>query len=157
MSTQPAMKSKEQPRPTFERFVAQCLDSFGFLSGFGFERAPLPRQEFVNPFQVRFTNGKLVVVSEGINWGYNADTYFEDSAGVRVPLVLFVPREHREAHPQRHPGELDQLLQIRSAAQHVSGHCTDLLRGDMTRYYERAAEWKRMTGHDPAPQKRVLP
>ena len=137
--------------------MAQCRDSFGFLLEFGFEPAALPQREFINQFQVRFTNGKLIVVCEGVNWGYNADTYFEDSSGVRVPLVLFVPREHREAQPERHPGEPDQLFQIRTAAQRIREHCADLLQGDMTRFYDRAAEWKRMTGGDRSYQKRVLP
>ena len=151
------MKSKEQPRPTFDQFVAQCRDSFAFLSEFGFESAPLPQREFINQFQVRFTNRKLFVVSEGIHWGYGADTYFEDSEGVTVPLVLFVPREQRKVHADPLPGEPQQLVELRTAAHRVREHCVDLLRGDMTRFYDRAAEWKRMTGRDRSYQKRVLP
>jgi hypothetical protein len=151
------MKFKEQPRPTFEQFVAHCRDSFGFLSEFGFEPAPLPQRAFINQFQVRFTNGKLVVVSEGINWGCRADTYFEDSAGLRVPLVLFVPREQRKIQAEPLPDEPQQLADLRSAAQWIREHCVDLLRGDMARFYDRAAEWKRMTGRDRSYQKRVLP
>ena len=150
-------KRKEQRRPTFEEFVAQAREAFGFLSGFGFADAPLPQKEFVNQFQVRFTNGKLILVIEGINWGYNADVHLEDTAGVSVPLILFVPREHREAQAQRRPDEPDQCVQIRTAAQRVREHCVDLLQGDMTRFYDRAAEWKRMTGRDRSYQKRILP
>ena len=151
------MKSEEQPRPTFEEFVAQSRDAFAFLSQFGFTDAPLPRKEFINEFQVRFTNGKVTVVVEGIHWGYGAHVDLEDAAGVRVPLVLFVPREHRKTQAQRSLGEPDQCVQIRTAAQHVRKHCVDLLQGDMTRFYDRAAEWKRMTGRDRSYQKRVLP
>lgn len=151
------MKSKEKPRPTFEQFFAQCADSFAFLSEFGFEPAPLPQREFINEFQVRFTNGKLFVINEGINWGYGTDTYFEDSAGVRVPLVLFVPRDQRKVHADPLHGEPPQLFELRTAAQQVSEHCVDLLRGDMKRFYDRAAEWKRMTGRERSHQKRVLP
>jgi hypothetical protein len=151
------VKSKEQPRPTFEQFVAQCADSFAFLSEFGFEPAPIPQRKFINEFQVRFTNEKLLVISEGINWGYGVATYFEDSAGVRVPLVLFVPRDQRKVHAEPLPGEPQQLVELRTAAHQVSEHCVDLLRGDMTRFYDRAAEWKRMTERDRSYQKRVLP
>ena len=151
------MKSNEQPRPTFEEFVALSRDAFGFLSEFGFTNAPLPEQEFVNQFQVRFTNGKIVIVVEGIHWGYGADVHLEDAAGVRVPLVLFVPGEHRGTQALRRPGEPDQCVQIRTAAQRVREHCTDLLQGDKTPFYDRAAEWKRMTGGDRSYQQRVLP
>ena len=71
--------------------------------------------------------------------------------------VLFVPREHREAQAQRRAGEPDQCVEIRTAAQRVREHCGDLLQGDMTRFYDRAAERKRMTGIDRSHQKRVLP
>ncbi len=151
------MKPKEQPRPTFEEFVAVSRDAFGFLAEFGFTDAPLPQQEFVNQFQVRFTNGKVIIVVEGIHWGYGADVQLEDTAGVSVPLVLFVPRDHRKAQVQRRAGEPDQCVQIRTAAQRVKEHCVDILQGDMTRFYDRATEWKRMTGHDRSYQKRVLP
>ena len=151
------MKSEEQPRPTLEEFVTLSRDAFGFLSDYGLTDSPLPRQESVNPFQVRFANGKLIVVVEGINWGYGTDIYLEDAAGVRAPLVLFVPREHREAQAQPQAGESDQSVQIRTAAARIREHCIDLLRGDMTRFYDRAAAWKRMTGRDRSYQKRVLP
>jgi hypothetical protein len=151
------VKAKEKPRPTFEQFTAQCRDSFAFLAELGFTPAPLPPREFVNEFQTRFSNGKLTVVIEGINWGYNADVYFEDSAETRVPLVLFIPREQRGDLPERRAGEPDQSFQIRAAAKQIAEHCVDLLRGDMTRFHDRAAEWRRMTGKDRSYQKRVLP
>ena len=151
------MKSKERPRPTFEQFVAQCRDSFAFLPEFGFEPAPLPKRDFINQFQVRFANSKLALVAEGINWGYGTDTYFEDSAGTKVPLVLFVPPEDRKDQAKPLPGEPQQLVELRSAAHWVREHCADLLRGDMARFYDRAAEWQRMTGRRRSPQKRMLP
>ena len=106
---------------------------------------------------MRFTNGKLVVVCEGINWGSGADTYFEDSAGVRVPLVLFVPREERKVHAKASPGEPQQLVELRTAAHCVREHCVDLLHGDMARFYDRAVEWQRMTRRDRSYRKRMLP
>ena len=151
------MKANEKPRPTFEQFAAQCRDSFAFLSEFGFTSAPLPEREFINQFQVRFSNGKVIVVIEGVNWGYNTDVYLEDSAGIRVPLVLFIPREQRGALPERRAGDADQCFQIRAAAKHIAEHCVGLLQGDMTRFHDRATEWRRMTGKDRSYQKRVLP
>jgi hypothetical protein len=138
---------QEQPRPTFEQFVAQCRESFAFLKEFNFESAPLPKRDFINEFQARFTNGKIFLVSEGINWGYGADVYVEDTTGVKVPLVLFIPPEQRKIQAERLPGESAQLHEIRSAGQRIKEHCIDLLRGDMTRFYERSAEWQRITGH----------
>lgn len=152
-----AVKTNEKPRPTLEEFIAQCLQSFSFLSDFGFTLAPLPKREFINEFQVRLTNGKLVVVSEGINWGYGVNTYFEDTARVRVPLILFVPYEQRKIHVKRLSGEAQQLVELRTAAHWVKEHCAELLCGDMSRFYDRAAEWKRITRKDNLYQKRELP
>lgn len=151
------MKAKEKPRPTFEQFTAQCRDSFAFLAEFGFTPAPLPKREFINEFQTRFSNGNLTVVIEGINWGYNSDVYLEDSAGTKVPLVLFIPREQRGVLPERRADEPDQCFQIRAAAKHIAEHCVDLLQGDMARFHDRHAEWPRMTGKDRSYQRRVLP
>ena len=151
------MKAKEKARPTFVQFTAQCRDSFAFLAEFGFTPAQLPQREFGNEFQTRFSNGKLTVVIEGINWGYNTDVYLEDSEETRVPLVLFIPREQRRTLPERRAGEPDQCFQIRTAAKHIAEHCIDLLQGDMTRFHDRNAEWRRMTGKDRSYQKRVLP
>jgi hypothetical protein len=154
---QTTVKRSEQPRPTLEQFIAHCRKWFGFLSEFGFRPAPNPQREFTNEFQTRFTNGNLVLVVEGINWGFGADAYFEDTAGARVPLVLFVPREDREVPSEPLPTEPQQVFELRMVAKRVRENCGDLLRGDMTRFYDRDAEWRRMTGRAHPEQKRVLP
>lgn len=151
------VKRSDQPRPTLEQFMAHAQKWFAFLSELGFRPAPLPEGKASNEFQTRFTNGKIVLVIEGINWGFGADAYFEDTAGARVPLVLFVPREDRELSAEPLPSEPQQLFEIRMAAKRVREHCGDLLRGDMTRFYDRDAEWRRMTGRAHPEQKRVLP
>ena len=151
------VKAKEKNRPTFSQFTAQCRESFAFLAKFGFTPAQLPKREFVNEFQARFSTGKLTVVIEGINWGYNTDVYLEGSEHTSVPLVLFIPREHRGALPERRAGEPDQCFQIRADAKQIAEHCVDLLLGDMTRFYDRNGEWRRMTGKDRSHQTRVLP
>ena len=137
--------------------MAQSHDAFAFLSEFGFSDSPIPKHGVVNRVQVRLTNGKVIVIIEGIHWGNAADVHFEDMAGVSVPLILFVPRDHRGEQAQRRAGEPEQLFQLRTAAQRVRAHCVDLLDGDMARFYDRAAEWRRMTGKDRSYQKRVLP
>jgi hypothetical protein len=151
------MKSKDEPRPTFEEFVAQCHASFNFMAEFGFAEAPLPSREFINEFQVRFTNGTLSFVIEGINWGENTEAYWEDAAGTKASLFLFVPREDRQADAHRRAGESAQCFQIRIAAEHVREHCIDLLKGDTARFHDRATYWKRVTGKDRSYQKRILP
>lgn len=151
------MKSKLPTPPTFEEFVRVSRDAFSFLSECGFSETPLPKQKFTNSFQVRFSNGKVVIVVEGMHYGQRALVYLEDLAGVRVPLYLFVPHEHRSVRAQRQAGEPDQCVQIRTDAQLVRDHCIDFVKGDMTRFYERASEWKRITGGDRSYQKRELP
>ena len=126
------MKSKGgKPWPTFEQFVAQCRESFSILKEFKLEAAPLPKRDFINEFQVGFTNGIIFVVNEGIHWGDGADAYFEDNAGVKVPLVLFIPQAQRKTRAVRVPGEPEQLYQIRTAGLWIKEHCADILRGDM--------------------------
>ncbi len=151
------MAHDEPPRPTVAQFLAQCRESFAFLAESHFTEAPIPQFPPTNPVQCRFSNGTLSVVVEGINWGLNTECYLEDPTGVKAPLFLFVPKDKRE--PQFHRGhtEPNQCFQVRVAAQQVREHCADLLKGDMARFLDRAAYWKRVSGHDRSYQKRVLP
>jgi hypothetical protein len=151
------MKPSDSPSPTLEAFIACANDAFGYLFKCGFTKVPLPKDGFVNPFQVRFGNGKLVVVAQGINWGSSAEVYLEDVSGTEVPLVMFVPLEYRNTIRSTRRNVPDQLALIRIAAQRLRDHCDDLLAGNMTRFYDRATEWSRMTGRDSSDQKRDLP
>ena len=81
----------------------------------------------------------------------------EDQAGTQVPLVLFVPRDQRGRQPERRAGKPEQRLQIRNAAERLREPCADMLKEDLARFHDRAAEWKRVTGRDRSYQKRVLP
>jgi len=135
------MKTSEQPSPSFEEFGVLCRTEFSFLTQFGFQEVPLPSRPFINPFQTRFSNGKVIIVVEGISYGFGADVHLEDLDGVRVPLILFVPTDQRPARKKRPPPS-NQRSEIVVAASRVKQFCTDLLAGDMNRFYERAAAWK---------------
>ena len=151
------MAHDESSPSTVALFLAQCRESFAFLSEFHFAEAPIPKLPTTNPVQCRFFNGKLLVIVEGINWGRNADCYFEDTTGLKAHLFLFVPKDKRAPQLQRNPDEPGQCFQIRVAAQQVRDHCADLLQGDVTRFLDRAAYWKRVSGRDRSYQKHVLP
>ncbi|HTU67509.1 MAG TPA: hypothetical protein VMF52_16285 [Steroidobacteraceae bacterium] len=151
------MKTNDASAPSLAEFQAHVRDAFAFTTGFRFSETPLPPGESVNQFQVRMSNGKVTVVVEGINWGAGTDVYLEDSAGVSVPLILFVSPRHRPPRYKGRGSKSDQLSQVRTAAQYLRDHCTDVLSGDMTRFEERASEWRRVSGSDRSYQKRELP
>ena len=151
------MKANEVSPPSLTKFQTHVRTAFAFTSRFGFSEIPLPRREFLNQFQVRMSNGEVTIVVEGINWGEGADVHLEDSSGISVPLVLFVPPQHRSRHAKGRGSKSGQLSQIRSAAQYLKEYCTDVLSGDLTRFHARASEWRRITRSDTSYQKRELP
>jgi hypothetical protein len=147
--------NENQTPPTFEELVSLCRGEFAFLTPLGFVEVPLPDRPFTNPFQVRFSNGKLTVVIEGINWGQAAMTHFEDAAGVQVPDILFVPHDQRPKPSKRRKS--DQRSEICTAAARIQQFCIPVLTGDMASFYDCAAEWQRITGRAHPKQPRRLP
>lgn len=136
------------------RFHAAVHGAFAFLSEFGFAGAPFSRSEDANPFQVRFTNGKLTVVVEGNNKGEGVTASLEDQNGTTIPLILFVPSETGRPRQRRRRVDIDPVAEIQLEAQCLRDHCADLLQGDMTRFYNRVAEWRRIMNRDRSYQKR---
>ena len=151
------MAQDETPRPTVAQFMEQCRESFAFLADFHFTEAPIAELPTTNPVECRFSNGALTIVVEGINWGLNIECYFENPAGAKAHLFLFVPKDKREPQMPRGHTEPNQCFQVRLAAYQVREHCADLLNGNVTRFLDRAAYWKRVSGRDRSYQKRVLP
>ena len=131
-----------EPIPTFEEFVAFCREEFAFVQDFGFQRIPLPTKQYINPFQVRFSNSKAVLVIEGRSYGQWALVDFENMAGVCVPDYLFAPEAKRPRHKRGDPPG-GQFNANRAAAKRVQEFCGDLLVGDMTRFDEQAGELAR--------------
>jgi hypothetical protein len=133
-----------------EEFIAFARSEFAFLAAYGFHEIPLANHKHVNLFQVRFSNEKLILVVEGINWGDAAMTYFETLEGIHLPYGLFVPREDRSGGKKKRV-EWDQRADIRNAAFYISQFCTDVLSGNMTRFEERLAHWRHCIGRDKTP------
>jgi hypothetical protein len=152
-----SMEPNEVPPPTFESFGACAEEAFGYLAKYGFARSALPEERFINRFQVRFGNGKLTIAIAGIHWGTAILVNLLDASDTEVPLGMFVPSALREAGRRSRRKTLDQLAMIRIAAEAVQNYCSDLLQGDMTRFHDRAKEWRRITGQDRSYQKRELP
>jgi hypothetical protein len=151
------MSKKEKPSATIEEFFAQCHESFAFLQSHGFAEVPLPNIKWLNPVQIHYSNGKVLFIAAGINWGKNAEFHFQDNADLQAPLFLFVPSDKRQSSLVYQPDEPDQCYQIRVAAQKLKDYCADLLAGDLTRFVERATYWKRTLTGDLSHQKRFLP
>lgn len=146
------------PTPlALDAFRTATRRAFAFLLECGFVDAPIPQQDFVNPYQVRFSNGKLIVAVEGINGGQGVSAHLEDLKGTTVPLVLFVPPECKKPRQLMRRVDADQAAQIQLEAQYLKDHCADLLQGDMTRFQNRVAEWRRIMNRDRSYQKRELP
>jgi len=113
-----------QAPPAFEEFVALCRSEFAFLTPLGFVESALPDQPFVNPFQVRFSNGRLIVVIEGIHYGDAAMTHFEDATGVRVPDILFVAHDQRLKPSKRHKSDQFRYLHRSGAHPEILYSCS---------------------------------
>jgi hypothetical protein len=132
--------------PTLEEFLACCHAEFGFLiREHGF--APRTLSEEENRFTASFRKGELGVDVYGENYGENAacdlvrgkDRLF---LGMMIPDEARVKRGRRKARP-------GQLAQVRFHAALLRLHASDFLRGDLSRFEPRLAEWRRMTQHRP--------
>jgi hypothetical protein len=138
-------------------FVALCHSEFAFLFELGFKETPSPGKEHVNPYQVRFSNEKVAVTIEGAGYGFDAEIFLEDASGIRVPEIVFVPPSMRPSRRERKRDAPDQRNQVAVGASRIRDYCHDVLTGDMARFYERAAEWQRITKRDLSYRQGKLP
>lgn len=128
--------------PTLEEFLACCRSEFEFLIGeHGF--APWTPPEDYNRFSACFRKGELGVDVYGENYGENAACDLVRGED-RLFLGMLIPAEARAARgrKRRRPGQLDQ---VRNLAALLRLHASDFLRGDLSRFEPRLAEWRRMT------------
>ena len=59
---------------TPNEFKISCRKFFSFLiEYYNFREEPLPKEKYINEFQVRFITAKTRISIEGINWGFNID------------------------------------------------------------------------------------
>lgn len=123
---------------TAEEFRDACLRAFRPMERYGFT----PKKERGVDFRFSCSNGRLTLVVEGNYHGLSASAHFEDDKGTEAPLMLFVPTAARRLPARK---VYDQASAITVAADDVMSHCGDLLSGDVARFYERAAEWRRVT------------
>lgn len=55
-------------------FREECRKAFLFLTeSYGFIEESLPKQKYINEYQVRYITDRTRISIEGINWGFNID------------------------------------------------------------------------------------
>ena len=121
-----------------EHFKDVCLREFQFLvDDYGYTPAPLPGDEFANPFQFRLSNGTITLVVEGINYGMNIMDSLEDRCGRCVGIECLRPDWEpfpKKKRPRKQAISKSQDEQIALAAQHLKEYGQDVLLGNLERF-----------------------
>jgi len=127
---------------TPNEFKIACRKFFSFLiENYNFREEPLPKEKYINEFQVRFITAKTRISIEGINWGFNIDirissinpdemkhkSYcFNDLLALRNAKV-----EYPEPRGKTLSGEI-QIKQMQAYATALKKYAEDILQDDHT-------------------------
>jgi len=120
-----------------KHFKSVCEREFQFLvEEFSFVPEPLPSGKFVNQFQYRLTNGTIILVVEGINYGMNATVGLEDKHGRSVGIGSLLPgwEPFAKQKKTKKKNQLSQDKQIVLAAQQFKEYGQDILHGNLERF-----------------------
>lgn len=125
------LKATMDENKNLEEFKNICRNHFGFLvTEYGFSELPLPNEEFINKFQVRYGHDPLTVVILGEGYGTIASVSFHFKEGGRFGYQQFLPGG---VPRKRKIKEQTQEEQIRVAADLIKANCVDVLKGDRTK------------------------
>jgi hypothetical protein len=125
-----------KPPPSASEFTAAVREAFSFL-GFGFEEVAAPAHRATNPFQIWFGAGDRFVVVAGEGYGTMASVTLEHD-GRELSAIYLVPVGEGSPSGVRRNRQPDQLAQLRNGAELLERYGADFLRGDLSRFREKA-------------------
>lgn len=110
-------------------FAAICRD-------FGLQEENVILADTDNLFQVTFSNSKIRIVVEGINWGMNTDVYLGINArGSHLYSILQLIKERKPGIPVAG----NQIEQLYGYSQYLMTYAADILQGETTFFSQRDA------------------
>ena len=139
-------KTELEKRPSLHEFRQHVLNEYSdLIQHQGYREEESPADRYGHPFKIQLTNGVIVLIVEGINWGLNAATYigrypYSDDLSIRGEWSLPVWRlinQRRGVSPaslskarrkRRQPGQLEQ---ISTDARLLKEYGSDVIAGDL--------------------------
>jgi hypothetical protein len=105
-------------------------------SNFGLQEENVILTDTDNLFQVTFSNSKIRIVVEGINWGMNTNIHFGlNSRGSDLYSILQLIKERKPEIPVA-GNQIDQLY---GYSHYLITHAADILQGDTTFFNQQEA------------------
>ncbi|WP_316835279.1 lipoyl domain-containing protein [Pedobacter nutrimenti] len=126
-------------------FKNEARKAFSIIcSSFGLKEENIVLTEMDNLFQIRFSNHKIRIVVEGVNWGMNTNIHFGINAK-NSPLysILQLIKERKPAIPV----EGNQIDQLYGYSHYLMTYAADILKGE-TNFFDQQEELARQEKED---------
>lgn len=118
-----------------QHFKDEARKAFaGICSGFGLQEENIILKDTDNLFQLTFSNNKVRIVVEGINWGMNTAVHF--GVNNRDSCLYSIQQLIRERKPEL-VVDGNQIDQLYSYAHYLMTYAPDILVGDTTFFYQQ--------------------
>ncbi|MCS3800621.1 biotin/lipoyl-containing protein [Niastella sp. OAS944] len=109
-------------------FKAETRKAFATIcNNFGFQEETTPLSDTANLFQLTFSNSKIRIIVEGINWGMNATVHIGiNESGAALYSIHRLLKERKPEEPVT-GSQVDQLY---GYAQYLLTNAADIFQGD---------------------------